>query len=62
MIMCTSADCYYKNSCYRANNALNKDCECVNFEYTCNENNGFQYYILYKENQQIKHSIVWEVR
>lgn len=54
MIMCTSANCCFKDSCYRVNNALNKDCECVNFEYTCNEDNGFQYYILCKENSANK--------
>lgn len=48
--MCTSANCCYKDRCYRARNVLNKDSKCANFEYTCNEDNGFQYYVLCKEN------------
>lgn len=43
--MCASTECPVKATCYRAQAKPNKRQSYSNFEYTCHENNGFQYYI-----------------
>jgi len=46
--MCTSNECPVKDTCYRAQATPDKLQSYSNFEYTCNENNGFSYYIPFK--------------
>ena len=49
IIMCTSENCPVANKCYRSNKSLVKEnVEKFNFEYTCNENSGFEDFISVK--------------
>lgn len=43
--ICTSKNCPERYNCYRYKSKLDKNSNMWNFEYTCNENNGFEYYI-----------------
>ena len=43
--MCTSENCKYINKCYRARAKPEKHQSWSNFEYTCNENSGFEDFI-----------------
>ena len=43
--MCTSENCPYKDKCYRVVAKPVEDQSWSNFEYTCNENNGFEDFI-----------------
>lgn len=58
---CTSMHCTYKSICYRQcskprTDGSEKYQSWMNFEYECNEENGFQYYIksIYDELQAYK--------
>jgi hypothetical protein len=43
---CTSMNCPYRNSCYRALAVENNNYQSwTNFEYTCNEVSGFENFI-----------------
>lgn len=42
---CTSEHCPMKDSCYRSQPKENDNQTCYNYEYTCNEYNGFCSYI-----------------
>jgi hypothetical protein len=42
---CNNENCPNRNSCYRVLVQDDKYQSWANFEYTCNENNGFEYYI-----------------
>ena len=46
--MCTSNGCPVKDSCYRAQATPDELQSYSNLEYTCNENDGFSYYIPFK--------------
>ena len=46
--MCTSENCPYKDKCYRTKAKPEKYQSWSNFEYTCNENSGFEYFISVK--------------
>ena len=47
--MCSSEHCPMKDKCYRASAKPNKFAQSwSNFEYTCNENSGFNEYISQK--------------
>lgn len=41
VIMCTSKYCPVRDTCYRARVKEEESCSWNNFEYTCNENNGY---------------------
>lgn len=43
--MCTSENCPVRDSCYRVQAKPNQFQSWSNFEYTCNENNGFEDFI-----------------
>ena len=43
--MCSSENCTEKDSCYRARAEPESSQTWWNFEYNCNENNGFEYFI-----------------
>ena len=43
--MCSSNNCPIRASCYRTKANSDKWQNWCNFEYTCNENNGFSDYI-----------------
>ena len=43
--MCTSENCPYKDKCYRTQAKPNSFQSWSNFEYTCNENSGFEDFI-----------------
>lgn len=43
--LCTAELCPYRDTCYRYKAEPDKLQSYSNFEYTCNENNGFEYYI-----------------
>lgn len=47
VILCTSTECPVRHSCYRAKASPQnlQTQRCQNFEYTCNEDNGFADYI-----------------
>ena len=46
MTMCVSENCPQRNNCYRVQAKPNEGYQSwSNFEYTCNENNGFADYI-----------------
>ena len=45
MTMCTSETCAMRNTCYRAQAKPSQYQSSCNFEYTCNEENGFCDYI-----------------
>lgn len=42
--MCSSVNCPERNSCYRSRANPSEFQSYSNFEYTCNENNGFEYF------------------
>lgn len=43
MVLCSSENCPIRNECYRNTAKARKDKQTwSNFEYTCNENNGFE--------------------
>ncbi len=42
--MCSSVNCPERNSCYRSRANPSEIQSYSNFEYTCNENNGFEYF------------------
>ena len=46
--MCISENCPYKDKCYRANTKPSIFQSWSNFEYTCNENSGFENFIVVK--------------
>ena len=43
--MCTSETCDMKECCYRVIAKPDKLQSYSNFEYTCNEDNGFEYFM-----------------
>lgn len=43
--MCASQNCPVKFTCYRQNAKVSENQSWLNFEYTCNENSGFNDYI-----------------
>lgn len=43
--MCTSEMCPYRDTCYRKRKKPIENQSYFNYEYTCNENNGFCNYI-----------------
>lgn len=45
--MCSSKECPMRSSCYRTRAKLDKLQNWTNFEYFCNENSGFNEYILW---------------
>lgn len=47
--MCSSENCPMRYECYRSQSETNKHHSWSNFEYTCNENNGFEDFIAIKE-------------
>ena len=47
--MCTSQNCLYKDKCYRVRAKPEKYQSWSNFEYTCNENSGFEDFIKYDD-------------
>ena len=46
--MCTSENCPYIDRCYRVRAKPSKYQSWSNFEYTCNEDNGFENFISVK--------------
>lgn len=46
--MCSSDNCPMKDKCYRSTATASKYQSWSNFEYTCNENNGYADFILNK--------------
>lgn len=51
--MCTSGHCPMRKSCLRARGEPNKIRQSyANFEYTCNENDGFSNYIKYEKTKR----------
>ena len=53
MTMCSSQACPMKYECYRKMAIPNKFQSFSNFEYTCNEQNGFKDYIAILDNNKI---------
>ena len=51
--MCTSENCPYKNKCYRSRAEPSKYQSRSNFEYTCNENSGFEDFIHYVKKSDV---------
>ena len=47
--MCTSQNCPMMEECYRARARPSKYQSWSNFEYTCNENSGFEDFIPVKQ-------------
>lgn len=47
--MCSSQYCPEKNNCYRATAKPSEHQSWSNFEYMCNENNGFEDFISNKK-------------
>ena len=45
--MCSSNNCPIRASCYRTKTNVEKIQSWANFEYTCNENSGFEEFIKY---------------
>ena len=45
--MCTSGNCPMREECYRVRAKPEKHQSWSNFEYTCNENSGFEDFIHY---------------
>ena len=43
--MCTSVSCSERENCYRVQAKPEKYQSWSNFEYTCNENSGFEYFM-----------------
>ena len=43
--MCSSLNCQMKNQCYRSTARPDADQSWSNFEYSCNEDSGFDRYI-----------------
>ena len=50
--MCTSTNCSMKEECYRASAKPELLQSYANFEYTCNENSGFEDYIKVEEHRK----------
>ena len=53
--MCTSKNCPVRSTCYRQRAKASENQSWLNFEYTCNENSGFNDYmsLVVKENINI---------
>ena len=47
--MCTSENCPMRDKCYRVRSNPSEYQSWSNFEYTCNENNGFEDFIKYDD-------------
>ena len=47
--MCTSENCPYRDECYRVVAKPVEYQSWSNFEYTCNENSGFEDFIKYDD-------------
>lgn len=45
LTMCSSTSCPYSNDCYRAKGISNEHQSWSDFEYTCNENSGFENFV-----------------
>ena len=45
--MCTSENCPYRDKCYRVRAEPSKYQSWSNFEYTCNEDSGFEDFMPY---------------
>ena len=43
--MCSSSECSMKNNCYRSTAKPDTLQSWSNFEYTCNEANGFEWFM-----------------
>lgn len=53
--MCTSETCALKECCYRVMAKPDKLQSYSNFEYMCNEDNGFEYFmVIIKEGDLVK--------
>ena len=48
LTMCTSQNCPMRDKCYRVQAKVDDYQDWNNFEYTCNENSGFENFILVK--------------
>ena len=44
--MCSSEHCHMKDKCYRSTATASKYQSWSNFEYTCNENSGYEDFML----------------
>ena len=51
IVMCTSEKCPYRDTCYRKRAEPKERQDYYNYEYTCNEDSGFNSYIQYRESQ-----------
>ena len=51
--MCTSENCPYRDECYRVRAKPGKYQSWSNFEYTCNENSGFEDFIQYVKKSDV---------
>ena len=49
--MCSTNNCPIKNDCNRTRATASEHQSWSNFEYTCNENNGYPDFILVKDNE-----------
>lgn len=49
IVMCTSEKCPYRDTCYRKRAEPKERQDYYNYEYTCNEDSGFNSYIQYRE-------------
>ena len=55
--MCTSENCPYRDKCYRTRAEPSKYQSWSNFEYICNEDSGFEDFILVKNiNGEVKNA------
>lgn len=53
MILCSSENCPIRNECYRNTTKLNENGQTwSNFEYTCNENSGFEEFMKVLKNSR----------
>ena len=51
--MCTSENCPYRDECYRVRAKPSIFQSWSNFEYTCNENSGFEDFIQYVKKSDV---------
>ena len=53
IIMCTNINCPEKDNCYRVQAKPSEMQSWSNFEYTCNENSGFEDFIAVKHLEEM---------
>ena len=51
LTLCSSKECPVRDACYRSQAKPGQFQSYSNFEYTCNEDNGFSYYIQLELNE-----------